>query len=56
VQPERLLEVAKHLEEAQQGIDLRDDIIKGLLKAGESVGLLDPDDENIKAIKSLVFY
>ncbi len=56
LQPERLLEIAKHLEEAQQGIAIRDDIIKGLLKASESVGILDPDDENIKAIKALVFY
>ena len=54
MQPERLLEVAKHLEEAQESIAIRDDIIKGLLKAGESVGIIDPDDENIKAIKSLV--
>ena len=56
MQPENLLLVAKHLEEVQEQIDLRDDIIRGLLKAGESVGILDPDDANIQAIKELVNY
>ena len=56
VQPESLLLVAKHLEEVREQIDLRDDIIRGLLKAGESLGILDPDDTNIQAIKELVNY
>lgn len=56
MQPENLLLVAKHLEEVQEQIDLRDDIIRGLLKAGESIGILDPDDTNIQAIKELVNY
>ena len=56
MQPENLLVVAKHLEEVQEQIDLRDDIIRGLLKAGESIGILDPDDANIQAIKELVNY
>ena len=56
MQPDKLLEIAKKLEEVQEQIDLRDDIIRGLLKAGESVGILDPDDANIQAIKELVNY
>jgi len=56
VQPEQLLVVAQHLKEVQEGIDLRDNIIKGLLVASESVGIIDPDDENIKAIKLLIHY
>ena len=56
MQPDKLLEIAKKLEEVQEQIDLRDDIIRGLLKAGESVGILDPDDTNIQAIKELVNY
>ena len=56
LQPENLLVVAKHLEEVQEQIDLRDDIIRGLLKAGESIGLLDPDDANLQVIKKLVNY
>ena len=56
IQPENLLLVAKHLEEVQEQIDLRDDIIRGLLKAGESIGILDPDDANVQAIKELVNY
>ena len=56
MQPENLLLVAKHLEEVQEQIDLRDDIIRGLLKAGESIGILDPDDTNVQAIKELVNY
>ena len=56
MQPDKLLEIAKKLEEVQEQIDLRDDIIRGLLKAGESVGILDPDDTNIQAIKELVKY
>jgi len=56
MQPENLLVVAKHLEEVQEQIDLRDDIIRGLLKAGESIGILDPDDANVQAIKELVNY
>ena len=56
MQPDKLLEIAKHLEEVQESIDLRDDIIRGLLKAGESVGIMDPDDANIQAIKKLVNY
>ena len=51
LQPEKLLEVAKKLEE---GIKLRDHIITSLLTAGLDVGIIDPDDENIKAIKELV--
>ena len=56
MQPEDLLLVAKHLEEVREQIDLRDDIIRGLLKAGESIEILDPDDANIQAIKELVNY
>jgi len=56
MQPENLLLVAKHLEEVQEQIDLRNDIIRGLLKAGESVGIVDPDDANVRAIKELVNY
>ena len=56
MQPDKLLEIARQLEEVQEQIDLRDDIIRGLLKAGESVGIVDPDDANIQAIKELVNY